>query len=132
VLLERDGVRREAEVVSAAPHGRGLVLLELAGVNDRTAAEAMVGTRLLVRRADLPPPAEDEFYHHDLIGFDVETSGGERLGTIAETLPTGLNDVWVVREGEREHLIPVIADVVRVIDRAARRVVIEPLPGLLD
>ena len=49
-----------------------------------------------------------------------------------ETFSTGLNDVWVVEAGEREWLIPVIADVVRAIDRAARRIVIEPIPGLLD
>ncbi|HTD26624.1 MAG TPA: ribosome maturation factor RimM, partial [Candidatus Elarobacter sp.] len=79
-----------------------------------------------------PPPAEDEFYYHEVVGFRVETTGGESLGAVAETFPTGLNDVWVVRGGGREHLIPVVADVVRAIDRATRRIVIEPLPGLLD
>jgi len=48
------------------------------------------------------------------------------------TLATGANDVWVVRTADREHLIPVVAEVVRAIDRAGRRVVIEPPPGLLD
>ena len=51
---------------------------------------------------------------------------------VAETFATGLNDVWVVRGTGREYLIPVIADVVREIDRDARRIVIEPMPGLLD
>src|SRR5213080_206622 len=68
----------------------------------------------------------------EVVGFRVETTGGESLGAVAETFPTGLNDVWVVRGGGREHLIPVVADVVRAIDRATRRIVIEPLPGLLD
>ena len=52
--------------------------------------------------------------------------------TVRETFSTGVNDVWVVEGGERERLIPVIADVVRAIDRPARRIVIEPIPGLLD
>src|SRR5438093_336493 len=108
-------------------------ILELKVANDdRGAAEALVGARVLVRTTDLPPPAEDEFYYHEVVGFRVETTGGESLGAVAETFPTGLNDVWVVRGGGREHLIPVVADVVRAIDRAARRIVIEPLPGLLE
>src|SRR2546426_7474856 len=49
VLIETAGSCREAEVLSAAPHGRGLVLMALAGVEGRTAAEALVGARVLVR-----------------------------------------------------------------------------------
>jgi 16S rRNA processing protein RimM len=132
VLLERNGVVTETRIVSAAPHGRALVLLAVESVTDRTAAEAAAGARVLVLQADLPPAAEDEFYYHELEGFAVETTDGEALGTIEETFGTGTNDVWVVRGGRREHLIPVIADVVRAIDRETRRVVIEPLPGLLE
>src|SRR3989442_1685554 len=45
VLIEHAGACRELEVVSATPHGRGLVLLTLAGVDDRRAAEPLVGAR---------------------------------------------------------------------------------------
>ena len=132
VLLEHGATRSEVKVCSAAPHGRGLVLVSLDGVADRDAAEALVGARLLVPAAELPPAAEGEFYYHEVEGFSVETTAGEPLGVIVETFPTGLNDVWVVRDERREYLIPVIADVVRVLDRDARRVVIEPMTGLLD
>ena len=47
-------------------------------------------------------------------------------------IPTGSNDVLVVRDGTREHLIPVIADVIRTIDFDAGRVVITPIAGLLE
>ena len=81
---------------------------------------------------EMPAPADGEFYYHELAGFAVATSDGRALGTVATTFSTGLNDVWVVRDGEHEHLIPVIADVVRRIDRDGRRIVIEAIPGLLD
>jgi 16S rRNA processing protein RimM len=132
VVLEQKGIRRPGRIASAAAHGRGLVLLGLEEVADRTAAEALVGARVLVPAAVLPPASGDEFYWHELEGFRVETTAGRDLGTIAETFSTGVNDVWVVRGGEREHLIPVITDVVRTIERPARRVVIDPMPGLLD
>src|SRR5436309_13974259 len=90
VLIEDGDARRELEVRYATPHGRGRVLLALAGVDDRRAAEALVGARVLVQAADLPPPAAGEFYYHEVVGFRVETTGGESLGTVAETIATGL------------------------------------------
>src|SRR5207244_1555542 len=54
ILIEREGARTEARVRSAAPHGRGLLLVALEGITDRTAAEGLIGARLLVPMADLP------------------------------------------------------------------------------
>jgi len=132
VRLAHAAGEREACIASAAPHARGLMLVGLAGVADRTAAEALVGSRVLVRTADLPPAADDEFYYYEVVGFDVDTVAGAHVGTITATFATGANDVWVVQAADREHLIPVVAEVVRTIDRAGRRVVIDPSPGLLD
>ena len=132
VVLERADTRRATRIVSAAPHTRGQLLLALEGVADRTTAESLVHARVLVAAAALPPLAEHEFYYHEIEGFRVETSDGRPLGEVAETFSTGANDVWIVRDGGKEHLIPVIADVVKLIDREARRIVISPLPGLLD
>jgi 16S rRNA processing protein RimM len=131
VLLERDGAWCTATIRTVVSHGRGM-LIALDGIADRDAAAALTRMRILVRADDMPALDEDEFYHHEVHGFAVVTSDGRALGTIAETMSTGLNDVWVVRGEGREHLIPIIADVVREIDRAGRLVVIEPMPGLLD
>ena len=131
VLLERDGAWQRATVRHVAPHGRAM-LIGFAGITDRTAAAAFTGMRVLVHAQDLPPLGEGEFYHHEIEGFAVVTTDGRTVGTITGTFSTGTNDVWTVRDGEREQLIPVIADVVRMIDRERRRVVIEPMPGLLE
>lgn len=132
VLVERDGWWGRATLESVAPHGRGALLVAIDGIDDRTAAEGAARARLLVPAADLPALADGEFYWHEVVGFTVATTAGESLGEIVETMGTGLNDVWVVQGAGREYLIPVIADVVRELDRAGRRIVIEPLPGLLD
>jgi 16S rRNA processing protein RimM len=132
VVLAGPGGERRGRVTSAAPHGRGIVLLGLEGIVDRNAAEALAGTRVLVPAEDLAPPGNDEFYYHEVEGFRVDTTDGRTLGTLVETFSTGLHDVWTVRDGTREYLIPVVADVVRTIDRTEGRVVIHPMPGLLD
>lgn len=61
---------------------KGLVFARIEGVNDRNAAEALKGVRLYAARKDLPEPAEDEFYHADLIGLAAETPEGRALGRV--------------------------------------------------
>lgn len=132
VLLERDGVWRESTVTHVAPHGRSLVLLGLDDVRDRTTAEMLRGATLRVRRDEMPALAPDEYWHHEVIGFAVETLAGTVLGRVTGIMTTGLHDVWEVRNGTREYLLPVVAEVVHTIDREGRRVRIDPIPGLLD
>ncbi|TMA74785.1 MAG: 16S rRNA processing protein RimM [Deltaproteobacteria bacterium] len=122
---------RPLRLLSARPHGR-VMLLRLADVATIEAATPLIGAVLAIAEADLPATGPGEFYAYQLEGFDVVTSGGDRLGTVDHLIPTGSNEVLVVRDGAREHLIPVIADVVREVDLADRKIVIEPIEGLLD
>lgn len=131
VLLRPDGARQPVRVRAARRHKRFL-LLQLEGIDDATAAAALVGCRVAVPRAALPDPGPAAVYHADLLGCAVVTTGGAALGTVQGMLVTGANDVCVVRDGRREVLVPLIADVVERIDLAARRLVVRPLPGLLD
>lgn len=131
VLMHPDGRREPLRVRAARPHKR-FVLLQLEGIDTADAAEALVGSTVAVPRALLPPAGADAAYHADLLGCAVETTAGEPLGTVAEMLVTGSNDVCVVRAGAREVLVPMIADVIAELDVAHRRIVVRPLPGLLD
>ncbi|MBX3025107.1 16S rRNA processing protein RimM [bacterium] len=130
VLLHPDG-RSETRRVHGARWHKRFVLLRLAGVDDAAAAEALVGCRVAVARAALPPPEGDAVYHVDLLGCEVVTTAGQVLGTVREMLVTGSNDVCVVRDARREVLVPMVADVIAEIDVAHRRLVVHPLPGLL-
>ena len=87
----------------------------------------MRGKAVLVDAAELPPLDADEYYWQDILGMRVVTEDGGNVGTITEIFPTRSNDVYVVREGEREVLIPAIKEVVVSIDTKARRMVIRPL-----
>jgi 16S rRNA processing protein RimM len=106
--------------------------LKLAGIDDPETAVALRGRYLQAPESSLEPPGEDTYYHYQLIGLHVITTSGEELGVVKEILATGANDVFVVRGPEREVLIPSIGDVVREVDIEGGRIVIEPIPGLLD
>jgi 16S rRNA processing protein RimM len=104
----------------------------LEGITDVNLAEPLRRKNVFAYESDLPPPAENEFYFRDVIGCEVIATDGRHIGIIEEIIATGANDVFVVREGDKEVLVPVIEDVVKEIDVAAKRVVIEVIEGLLD
>jgi 16S rRNA processing protein RimM len=63
------------------------------GVNSRTAAEALKGTRLLVPRAALPKTGDEEFYHADLIGLAAYDGEGRLVGKVSGIDNFGAGDV---------------------------------------
>ena len=72
---------------------------------------ALIGREITVPREDLPETSPDEYYWSELEGTKIITTEGDELGTIDHLFSTGANDVMVVK-GEKEHLLPFIADVV--------------------
>jgi 16S rRNA processing protein RimM len=132
MFVETAGGRREFKVLGSSALSVGNQRVMLEGIGDAEAAEALRGGAVMVAAADLPPLKEGEFYYFQLAGAEVMLTDGRRLGTIEDIMSTGAHDIWVVRDGEREVLVPVISDVVKTMDLAARRVTIEAVPGLLD
>jgi 16S rRNA processing protein RimM len=110
----------------------GRFIVTLADLDDINMALPHVGSEICLKRCQLPELENDEFYWSDLIGLQVMTEDGTLLGSIADIFETGSNDVYVVRDGTREYLIPAIAEVIKVIDPAGGKVIIRPLDGLLD
>jgi len=131
VTLRRPNGVREAALRSVRPN-KNVLLVALEGVDSMNAAEELVGYEIEVPEASLPAPAEGQAYHFQLVGLEVVTSDGTPVGVVDEVFTTAANDVCVVRDGEREHLIPYVDAVIESLDLDARRLVIRPLPGLLD
>lgn len=102
-------------------HGDGHVA-KFAGVDDRNAAEALGGMFLGAPRGELPDPGSEEYYWADLIGLDVVNRQQQALGRVDSLLETGANEVLVVKDGERERLLPFIASVVLGVDLSGGRI----------
>src|SRR5260370_19367058 len=86
-------------VTNARPHAGGLIV-SFSGVTDRDAAEQLRGAWLVIDSADVPVPDDpDEFHDHQLIGLDVVTATGSRVGTVADVLHHG-HDLLVIRPGD--------------------------------
>lgn len=107
-LIDRDGVDRQHEIVSARWHGEHL-LLALRGVDQREDAAALRGAAVSAPRSVFPPLQEDEFYWVDLIGCRVENRAGQVLGTVVDVDDHGAAPFVSVRAADGpEHLIPLV------------------------
>ena len=111
--VQRDGAMQSLEFDRGKPHGKGLVA-HIAGVDDRTAAQAYQGLEVWVPEQALPALEEGEYYWRQLEGLAVWCRSGDQrvlLGEVDYLIETGANDVLVVKgcEGsvdDRERLIP--------------------------
>ena len=99
---------------------------------DRTAAEAARGLHLAVTVApDEAPEDPEEYYDHQLVGLTVATTDGRPVGTVAEVLHSGAQDLLVVRrEGREDALVPFVAALVPEVDLAAGRLLVADPPAL--
>ena len=104
--LRNSGRSIEVEVVGSRRQGKGIVV-QLAGVDDRDAAQLLRGMEIVVSRDKLPEPEDGHYYWNDLEGLLVRTLAGEELGRVEQMLSAGAADVMVI-EGKRRLLLPFI------------------------
>ena len=114
--------------------GRELYVVRFAGVDDRSAAEALVGRDLLVPAADRPKLAKGEFHLLDLVGLEVRLEAdGAVIGRVSDLIHAG-NDLLEVElsEGGRRLLIPFVEAIVPRVELAEGWLSLTPPPGLLE
>ncbi|ALM56841.1 ribosome maturation factor RimM [Staphylococcus equorum] len=129
-IARKDKAPLEFKIVSYRMH-KGLHMLTFEGINNINDIEYLKGETLLQERDhEEIELGEHEFYYSDIIGCTVFNEDTP-IGRVIEIFETGANDVWVVK-GDKEYLIPYIADVVKEIDVEGRRIQITPMEGLLD
>lgn len=128
--LEQNGRVRAIHVIRARVQ-KDTVVLTLEDVVDRTAAENLAGATLHVRRADLPPTEEGEFYVDDLIGLPLVTPDGRTLGTVTGFVDGGTQAWLEVDVNGETKLVPFTEPLVQV-DADARRIVVDAPEGLLE
>jgi 16S rRNA processing protein RimM len=106
---------------------KGGVVAEMSGIGDRDAAQALKGLRLYVPREALPEPAEEEFYHADLVGLPALHTDGSPAGRVAAVLDHGGGAyLEIVEGGGRALFVPFTRRAVPTVDIAGGRVVVDP------
>jgi 16S rRNA processing protein RimM len=130
-MKDRRGVLRQEEVLSVQPH-KGAFLMKLKGVETIEQAEELRSASIFVDRISIGQKEEGEFFWDEIIGLEVYLKTGAYVGEIKNIVSTGSNDIYVIRNGESEVLVPAIHDVVDTIDVQGGKMVITNMEGLLD
>ena len=99
------------------------------GIKDRDSAKTIIGKKIFALVDELD---SIHFLSSDLIGYGVFTDEGIHVGRLGEILWLPANDAYVITDGDREFLIPIIPEIVKCIDYPQRAVLITPMEGLLD
>ncbi len=119
--------------VESATRASGKLVVHFVGVDDRSAAEALRGTRLLIARGERPPLGDpDDFYTSDLIGLAARTVTGDELGPVRDVVEIAGADYLVLVLDGRERLVPFVAAIVPTVDVAGGFCEIDPPEGLFD
>lgn len=111
ICIRQKGCAEERMTIRCAgAHKKGILLLfnEVQTIDE---AEKLVGAELLIERSNLPELEEGTYYWFEIIGLKVYTVSGEYLGVVKSIFPTGSNDVYVVKDGSKETLIPALKSV---------------------
>jgi 16S rRNA processing protein RimM len=132
VLRTQPAERGPLTVESANFNGPKLVV-RFVEVADRSAAETLRGTALVIaaeQRPELDDP--DEYYTSDLIGLAASTVDGTDLGPVRDVIDIAGADYLVLAVDGTQRLVPFVAAIVPTVDLAGGRVVIDPPEGLFD
>ena len=113
-------------------YSKNMVLLKLEGIDDINEAEKYRNFYLKINRKDAVELEEDSYFIIDIIGCEVYTDENELLGKVIDVLPTGSNDVYVVKTSEgKEILLPAIEDVIKDVDINNKKIIVHLLDGLI-
>jgi 16S rRNA processing protein RimM len=132
LFVVRGTERRPVRVRQRRQYSAGMTAVTLDGVERREGAEACVGGALVIdlEGLDVAPPEKPRPYQ--VLGIEVRLPDGSTLGRVVDRLDLPAQPVYVVRNGDREYLIPDVAPVVLELDLAGRVMRIDPVPGLLE
>jgi 16S rRNA processing protein RimM len=131
--LDTEPVEHGPLTVERARWHAGRLLVGFSSVSDRSAAEELRGTMLVVDSATSGLTGDDDdYWDHDLIGLVVETADGTSLGPVTDVLHPPGPDLLSIDVAGQDVLVPFVASIVPVVDLAAGRIVVDPPEGLLD
>lgn len=131
VEVKLGNVTQSYEIEKLRYH-KQFVILKLIGIDDIANAEKLKTGVLIIPEEKALPLYENEYYIRDLLGLTVVTETGEVLGKLIKIMPTGANDVYIVKTPEGELLIPAIRQCILKVDKQADLMTVHLLEGLRE
>lgn len=119
-------------IASVRPQAGTEVWIRLEEVRDREMAMGLRGATLEIDASHRPAPPDGEFYYDQLEGLEVVDPAGKHIGTLSQVLPRGGQDLYAVDTEDGQVLVPATPAIIKNVDLAGGRMVIDPPEGLLE
>jgi 16S rRNA processing protein RimM len=132
VWLEFDDGRVEQMFLEDTWEHKGRRVFKFKGVDSISSAEVFAGSWVLVPADQAVQLPEGTYYDHDLVGCLVRDVHGKRLGNVTEILRIAGNTQLVVRDNDREFLIPAVESICVDISIEKKQILVDPPEGLVD
>jgi 16S rRNA processing protein RimM len=110
----------------------GKLIVKFKGINSIDDAEAYTGQTVLAPETDFQELPKGEYYWFQILGLDVYDEDSRHYGQVTDIIETGSNDVYVVRDGTKEVLIPMIDWIVKSIDIEEKKLIFDNVEGLIE
>lgn len=133
-IFKKDENKPTWVTIESSRRHKNFILLTFEGMYNINLVEPFKEGLLKVTKDQLDEDEleENEYYYFEIIGCEVFSEEGEKLGVVTEILETGANDVWEIKAPNgKKHYIPYIEDVVKEIDVEEKKIIIHVMEGLL-
>lgn len=125
--LKKVFIDGEEKVINGCKFQSKRVILKISGIDTIEEAEKYKNKYLEIEREDAAELSEGHYYIADIIGCNVFDTDNKELGKVYDVIETGSNDVYWVKGGEEEVLIPALKDIVVDIDVCENKIIIKPV-----
>lgn len=130
-IEDRVGRLRAYEILEVIPQPPR-VILRLKGIGKIEEVQPLIGKEIFVKKEALPDLPRGEYYWMEILGMEVQTEKGKKIGKVKEILRTGANDVYVVEGGRGEILLPATEEVIQSVDPGRRVMKVTWMEGLWE
>lgn len=126
-------IESEPVEIKSVRYMKNMVILRLAGVEDRNAAEALRGKYLYIDRKDMWQLPEDTYLVKDLLNLSVVDESGNAVGTLVDVIQNSAQDLYEIqREDGSTFLLPAVGEFVRRVDLKKRLMAVRLIEGLVE
>jgi 16S rRNA processing protein RimM len=132
VIIQTKEEEQQQYHIDHLRYGPPFVYITFVGLSSVDQVDALIGGLIQIPEEERVVLPKGSYYQFELQGIDVYLQDGIFLGRVDHILQTGSNDVFVVKGGKKEYLIPALHTVVKEIDISKRRMIIHPIDGLLE
>ena len=111
---------------------KNMVLIKFENIETPEQAELLRNAFLEIDRENAIPLEEGTYYIADLIGMEVYSDDGNKLGIVEDIYNTGANDIYVVKNDlGKQILLPGTKEVIKEVNLDTEKITVHLIPGLI-